>query len=1054
MERNHPSAEQCLQLLLEQDAHPSDAQVDSICEEYPESAEELRQLVAAHRSACALLTSRRVQYSGGLAARESAKKSAFRVQAGADVGDYRLLSFVARGGMGEVWEAEQLSVGRRVALKLILPERISQRGLGMFAREARAAGRLSHPGIASVYDAGEDEGLHWIAMEFVPGGLDLKGQLEALRSEEEIPERYHKEVVRFVAQLADALEHAHQANVIHRDLKPQNILIAEDGTPKLTDFGLAKITDEADLSRTGDFAGTYFYMSPEQVAAKRMGIDHRTDIFSLGVLLYEMLSLRRPFEGDTVQQIAMKILTKEPLDLRTLRSRIPRDLAVIVQKALEKDREKRYQTMGELAADLRRHLANEPIVARPPGPLGRAWKWLHRNPGKGVAAVAAAATFVLISGLWFSAQRSARDADLQKQVAVTQRNGVLGLSAFRDLEQLESRAAELWPPHPEHLEELRAWVEEATSLTASLDRGDDDYPGHRQMLATLEAKALEPTGEERTAERLTHPRYPELADLEARLAQQERVAAVLRGESEPESYQLTEAERAMSPTQLNTLAWSLVQASRKVIGEEARGLALARHGYDTLGDGVGHAVLLHTVAWGLAGVGLDEEARETAARAVEEATEASLADAQRGQALLLEQLDGRETQVEETRTAIAELEEVLGERRVFTFEDERDAWWRSQLVELIGRLEAFNHPKTGLAASEDEAVNPAVGWGVGRRLAMAEMLAERYAEGGDWAERWDKARVEVLRSEHYDGLDLSIQTGLVPIGVDPRSELHEFWHVGTGTEPQRGEDGVLLMEETSGVVLVLIPRTTFWMGAQREDPEKPNYDPAAEPDESPVHEVELSPYFISKFEMTQGQWLHITGYNPAYYRPPQEYVKTLLHPVEQVNWNDCMEWLPRAGLTLPSEAQWECAARSGANTPWWTGEDRSLLAEVGGINIADQAAARIGAKWPQIADWPELDDGLIIHGPAGCTAPNFFGLHEVHGNVYEWCLDNYDGLFYRMSPRVDPLRTDPTAPHMAMRGGGFGSNSGLTRASYRVKPRSATNADNGVGFRPARPVND
>ena len=179
-----------------------------------------------------------------------------------------------------------------------------------------------------------------------------------------------------------------------------------------------------------------------------------------------------------------------------------------------------------------------------------------------------------------------------------------------------------------------------------------------------------------------------------------------------------------------------------------------------------------------------------------------------------------------------------------------------------------------------------------------------------------------------------------------------------------------------------------------------------------------------------------------------------MHPVELVNWNDCMEWLPRAGLILPSEAQWECAARCGTNTPWWTGEDRSLLGDAGGINIADQAAARIGANWPGIADWPELDDGLVIHGPAGCTAPNLFGLHEMHGNVYEWCLDTYDGLYYRVCPRVNPVRTDPNIPHKAMRGGGFGSTSELTRVSHRVKPRSATNSDNGVGFRPARHVND
>src|SRR5262245_45056215 len=151
------------------------------------------------------------------------------------------------------------------------------------------------------------------------------------------------------------------------------------------------------MSQTGDFAGTYFYMSPEQVTARRMGIDHRTDVFSLGVVLHELLALRRPFEGDTSHQVAAQIVTKDPPDLRTIRSRVPRDLAVIAGKALEKDRDKRFASMAELAADLRRHLANEPIHARPPTPLERLVKWTKRNPAKSVAAAIASVTFTVIA---------------------------------------------------------------------------------------------------------------------------------------------------------------------------------------------------------------------------------------------------------------------------------------------------------------------------------------------------------------------------------------------------------------------------------------------------------------------------------------------------------------------------------------------------------------------------------------------------------------------------------------------------------------------------------
>ena len=214
--------------------------------------------------------------------------------------------------MGEVWEAEQLSLSRRVALKLLLPERVDAKGLEFFAREARAGGRLAHPGIVSIHGTGEDEGLHWIAMELVEEACDLRRSLDAMREEDELPEDYYRHVAEFMAETADALEVAHDAGVIHRDLKPGNILVTQGDRPKISDFGLAKLTDELSISLAGDLVGTYYYMSPEQVAAKRMGLDHRTDIFSLGVVLYEMLTMVRPFEGDTTEQVAHKIMVVDP----------------------------------------------------------------------------------------------------------------------------------------------------------------------------------------------------------------------------------------------------------------------------------------------------------------------------------------------------------------------------------------------------------------------------------------------------------------------------------------------------------------------------------------------------------------------------------------------------------------------------------------------------------------------------------------------------------------------------------------------------------------------
>jgi len=330
---------------------------------------------------------------------DGASTSNLRIQSGMTIGDFQVLTILGRGGMGEVWEADQKSLSRRVALKLLLPDRVDQRGLDFFAREARAGGRLSHPGIVPIHGTGDDDGLHWIAMELVEGACDLRRSLDMVREEGELPHDYHQRVAKFVAEVADALEVAHNEGVIHRDLKPGNILVTQDDRPKVSDFGLAKLLDENSISRAGEMVGTCFYMSPEQVAAKRAGLDHRTDIFSLGVVLYEMLTLVRPFDGDTTEQVAHKILVVDPPPANEIRSKIPRDLSVICGKAMEKDRDRRYPTMADLAADLRRYLDDQPILAKPPSILQRGTKWARRNPTKSAVGAVTAVAFVTITKL-------------------------------------------------------------------------------------------------------------------------------------------------------------------------------------------------------------------------------------------------------------------------------------------------------------------------------------------------------------------------------------------------------------------------------------------------------------------------------------------------------------------------------------------------------------------------------------------------------------------------------------------------------------------------------
>jgi len=478
------SARELLAAHSSKDGLPPDGELlEELCGQHPELEEELRYLASESGGgitnpvedsppASDERSDTTPFYQPG--AKEEVTPLAPQVRRGGVLGDFQLLELLGRGGMGQVWKAQQRSLGRRVALKLLLPGRTNQKALDYFEREARAGGRLTHPGIVAVYGAGHSEGLAWIAMELVEGGCDLKHSIDAFQDAEELPGDYYVQVAGLVARIADALEAAHSEGVIHRDLKPANVMITSDGTPKVGDFGLAKLLDENSLSVAGELAGTWFYMSPEQVAAKRAGIDHQSDIFSLGVILYELLTLVRPFEGDTSEQVASKILWEDPPSPTRIRSRVPAELGIICGKCLEKERGQRYPSMAALAADLRRHLAHEPILARPPGPLQRGLKWARRNPTKSAVGLVVVAALVMISLLWGRAEKQRRLAELQSERLLR------ATDALR-LDTLMEEAALLGAPTPANVPDFERWAREMQELSARLEL-------HRSDLGVLSAE--------------------------------------------------------------------------------------------------------------------------------------------------------------------------------------------------------------------------------------------------------------------------------------------------------------------------------------------------------------------------------------------------------------------------------------------------------------------------------------------------------------------------------------------------------------------------------------
>ncbi|MEM6571508.1 MAG: serine/threonine-protein kinase, partial [Planctomycetota bacterium] len=381
--------------------------------------------------------------------------------AGQTLGDFRLLRLVGEGGMGQVWEAEQLGLGRPVALKLVRPGFVTERTLALFAREARAGGRLHHPGLVSVHAYGETDGIAWIAMELVPDARTFQDVVaEAVREERPFRE-VARRVLTICARVADAIQAAHDVGVIHRDLKPQNILVTEDDEPRVVDFGLARILDETRLTQSGFFAGTCLYMSPEQIEGRQRLLDRRTDVFSLGVILYEALAGFHPFEGATLIEVAQRILHNEPRPLDDVRPSLSRDLAATVARCLEKDSDGRYPSMSALAADLRHLLANERVHPRRASAIRRALLWPRRHLDRVFMAVVTIAA--LVNGIqWRTvAAKERTDVRLQARLdllrnwrAALEARTVIGPISEGDEDALDTLAEAVSDPVVEETEEL------------------------------------------------------------------------------------------------------------------------------------------------------------------------------------------------------------------------------------------------------------------------------------------------------------------------------------------------------------------------------------------------------------------------------------------------------------------------------------------------------------------------------------------------------------------------------------------------------------------------
>ncbi|MFQ5807250.1 MAG: protein kinase [Phycisphaerae bacterium] len=356
----------------------------------------------------------------------------------ARLGDFEILGELGRGGMGVVYRARQISLNRVVALKVLAAGLVqSGRSVSRFAREAQAAARLHHTNIVPIYAQGHEQDYFHYAMELIEGDsldkilrkqrqqaedktlvltdreldaaptrrlVSAAGLLRSAVSTMRLSRvtrtvrhpRHYKRIARLLAGAAEGLHHAHEQGVVHRDIKPQNLLLGPDDQLHITDFGLARIRDEPGLTLSTEMVGTPAYMAPEQISAGGPAIDRRADVYALGVTLYEMLTLHRPFKGETYEQTINQVLNREPKPPRKLDPHIPVDLETICLRAMEKEPQRRFSNAAEMARDLRRYAEDYPITSRRVSPPGKALRWVRRHPARASAVAATALVAILV----------------------------------------------------------------------------------------------------------------------------------------------------------------------------------------------------------------------------------------------------------------------------------------------------------------------------------------------------------------------------------------------------------------------------------------------------------------------------------------------------------------------------------------------------------------------------------------------------------------------------------------------------------------------------------
>jgi formylglycine-generating enzyme required for sulfatase activity len=952
---------------------------------------------------------------------------------------YEVLDELGRGGMGVVYRARQVRAGRLVALKMILSgAHANPAELSRFLSEAEAIARLQHPNIVQVFEVGEHQGVPYFSLEYCPhGSLD-----RALRATPLAP----GEAAALVEKLARAMDAAHQKGLIHRDLKPANVLLADDGTPKITDFGLAKKADGAGQTASGTILGTPSYMAPEQADnCKQVG--PAADVYSLGAILYECLTGRPPFRAEAPLDTILQVLNNEPVPPRQLQSKAPRDLDTICLHCLEKAPGKRYPSAWELAEDLRRFRSGEPIRARTVGSAERAWRWCRRNPAvtSVVGSVLGLLVVIALGAWWAREELRARSLVETLLTANTDRVPELihDLGPYRPWVDplLRAKAAE------EGLDEGRRLHVSLALLP--VDASQAEYLGNRLLAARgpeevkvvrelLEAHApdsatkfwpvLEDDAQERSRRLRAacalarfaggDPRWAKVGNEVVRCLAGENVL-LLRDWSE-----LLEPVRGhLVPHQVRRLgepdAWNFAAflAMLRAYPEDAV-VALQRQLDDLArfreGEPPGEPMVRPART--------EPRAPRTAKPHLERAAGATAG------------IEGKQAlDAQQTQAAVALLHLGRPERAWPLFHQGPDPTCRTYLIHRCAALGVdpavlANH----LLEEKDSSIRQ------GLLLALGEYKPDQRADvvRGPLMER--------LRKDYRDDPDPGVHAGVEWL-------LHRWGQelARASPGPPRGEAAQprWYVNGQGQTFAVIPPPGPFEVGSPPDERGRLS--------EEDRRRVQIDyPFAVALKLVTVAEFRK--------FRPGFEYQKQLSPgedtPINSVtwyeaaaycNWLSAQEKIPKdewcyepnakgeyaegmkvkanyqahAGYRLPREAEWEYACRAGTVTPWTHGSDQDLLGHYA---------------------WYALNANSAMH-PVGTLKPNGLGLFDAHGNAWQWCHDVYEKDNNDNKCAVELNNKQ----FRILRGGSFYYLAGLARSAYRIKfePAFRGNYD---GFRVAR----